>query len=99
MLPFTPARGRFITANLLPTDELTPDQLTTLVTPEETVTVVDPGHPLFGRTLPCVGISNSSYRGRCCIVWIGPTKPTQDILDVYLLSTLADAYACLDKKI
>jgi hypothetical protein len=27
------------------------------------------------------------------------TKPTQDILDVYLLSTLADAYACLDKKI
>jgi len=28
-----------------------------------------------------------------------PYKPTQDILDVYLLSTLADAYACLDKKI
>ena len=26
-------------------------------------------------------------------------KPTQDILDAYLLSTLADAYACLDKKI
>jgi len=43
------------------------------VTPEETVTVVDPRHPLFGRTLPCVGISNCSYRGRCCIVWIGPT--------------------------
>jgi hypothetical protein len=41
--------------------------------PEETVTVVDPRHPLFGRTLPCVGIANSSYRGRCCIVWIRPT--------------------------
>lgn len=41
--------------------------------PEETVTVVDPRHPLFGRTLPCVGIANSSHRGRCCIVWIRPT--------------------------
>ena len=53
------------------------DQLTTpidlIVTPEETVTVVDPRHPLFGRTLPCVGIANSPYRGRCCIVWIRPT--------------------------
>jgi hypothetical protein len=53
------------------------DQLTTpidlIVTPEETVTVVDPRHPLFGRTLPCLGISNSPYRGRCCIIWIRPT--------------------------
>jgi hypothetical protein len=56
----------------------TPDQLTTPIDlimspPEETVTVVDPCHPLFGRTLPCLGIANSSYRGRCCIVWIRPT--------------------------
>src|SRR5260370_31999057 len=40
------------------------DQLTTPIDlimspPEETVTVVDPRHPLFGRTLPCVGIANS----------------------------------------
>lgn len=74
---FFELRGRFITANLLPTDERAPDQLTTpidlIVTPEETVMVVDPRHPLFGRTLPYVGISNSSHRGRCCIVWIGPT--------------------------
>ena len=35
--------------------------------------MVDPRHPLFGRTLPCVGIANSSNRGRCCIVWIRPT--------------------------
>jgi hypothetical protein len=41
--------------------------------PEEMVTVVDPRHPLFGRTLPCLGIANSSHRGRCCIVWIRPT--------------------------
>jgi hypothetical protein len=55
-----------------------PDQLTTPIdlimpAPEATVTVVDPRHPLFGRTLPCVGIANSSHRGRCCIVWIRPT--------------------------
>ncbi len=54
-----------------------PDQLTTpidlIMTPEETVTIVDPRHPLFGRTLPCIGIANSSHRGRCCIVWIRPT--------------------------
>lgn len=41
--------------------------------PEETVTVVDPCHPLSGRTLPCLGIANSSRRGCCCIVWIRPT--------------------------
>ena len=54
-----------------------PDQFTTpidlIVSPKETVTVVDPRHPLFGRTLPCVGISNSCHRGRCCILWIRPT--------------------------
>ena len=53
------------------------DQLTTsidlIVSPKETVSVVDPRHPLFGRTLPCVGISNSCHRGRCCILWIRPT--------------------------
>jgi hypothetical protein len=41
--------------------------------PQERVTVVDPCHPLFERTLPCLGIANSSYQGRCCIVWIRPT--------------------------
>jgi hypothetical protein len=56
----------------------TPNQLTTPIdlimsAPEETVTIVDPRHPLFGRTLPCLGIANSSHRGRCCIVWIRPT--------------------------
>src|SRR6266700_7137286 len=61
-----------------PPESGTLDQLTTPIelimpAPEETVTVVDPRHPLFGRTLPCVGIANSSHRGRCCIVWIRPT--------------------------
>ncbi|HEY6410860.1 MAG TPA: hypothetical protein VIY29_25685 [Ktedonobacteraceae bacterium] len=58
--------------------ELKADQLTTPIdlimsAPEETITVVDPRHPLFGRTLPCIGIANSCHRGRCCIVWIRPT--------------------------
>jgi len=44
-----------------------------MLPPEEMVTVVDPRHPLFGRTLPCLGISHSCHRGRCCIVWIRPT--------------------------
>ncbi|GHO63547.1 hypothetical protein KSC_024390 [Ktedonobacter sp. SOSP1-52] len=55
-----------------------PDQLTTPIdlimpSPQETVTVVDPCHPLFGRTLPCLGIANSPYQSQCCIVWIRPT--------------------------
>src|SRR5205823_5765880 len=57
--------------------EINLDQLTTpidlIVAPQETITVVDPRHPLFGRTLPCVGISNSCHRGRCCIAWIRRT--------------------------
>ena len=59
--------------------ELTkPNQLTTPIDlimspPEEMVTIVDPCHPLFGRTLPCVGIANSPYQGCCCVVWIRPT--------------------------
>ena len=34
--------------------------------------MVDPRHPLFGRTLPCLGITKSAHRGRCCMVWIRP---------------------------
>ena len=40
--------------------------------PEQTVTVVDPRHPLCGRTLPLVGITQKPYLGRCCVVWIHP---------------------------
>jgi hypothetical protein len=34
------------------------------------VTIVDPRHPLCGRTLPLVGITQKAYLGRCCVVWI-----------------------------
>ena len=45
----------------------------TTFTPDQTVTVVDPRHPLCGRTLPLVGIAQKPYLGRCCVVWIRPT--------------------------
>ena len=34
------------------------------------MTVTDPRHPLCGRTLPLIGISNKPHLGRCCVVWI-----------------------------
>jgi len=42
------------------------------LSPEQTVTVTDPRHPLCGRTLPLIGIANKPYLGRCCVVWIHP---------------------------
>ena len=69
MLTMSSPSGRQEWANL--------DQLTTpidlIVPPKDVFSVVDPRHPLFGRTLPCVGIANSCHRGRCCILWIRPT--------------------------
>jgi hypothetical protein len=35
---------------------------------EETVTVVDPGHFLFGQTFRLLGIVNRTYLGRCCVI-------------------------------
>ncbi len=35
---------------------------------EEKVTIVDPRHPLFGRTLSLIGITNNQYGGRYCAV-------------------------------
>ncbi len=53
-------------------DGLGRNQKTTLksitFSPEEKVTIVDPRHPLFGRTLSLIGITNKQYGGRCCAV-------------------------------
>ena len=35
---------------------------------EETVTVVDPRHPLYGRRFALIGFANREPEGRCCIV-------------------------------
>jgi len=32
------------------------------------VTIIDPRHPLFGRTLPLFHITNKQHQGRCCVV-------------------------------
>src|SRR5258707_14100223 len=39
----------------------------------QAVTIVDPRHPLCGRTLPLVGITTKQYLGRCCVVWLRPS--------------------------
>lgn len=36
------------------------------------VTVVNPAHPLYGQTLPLIGVTNKQYIGRACVVWIQP---------------------------
>jgi hypothetical protein len=46
----------------------TPEALT--IPSDETVTVIDPRHPLYGRTLPLIHITNKQHRGQCCIVWL-----------------------------
>ena len=53
-----------------------PDQVTTPVghrlSPEPTITVIDPRHPLCGRTLTLVAVTHHSELGRCCVVWLRP---------------------------
>jgi hypothetical protein len=44
--------------------------LSLTLSPEETVTVIDPRHPLFGYTLPLLGIINKQYQGQCCLIWV-----------------------------
>jgi hypothetical protein len=42
------------------------------VAPEQTITVIDPRHPLCGRTLPLVAMTHHATLGRCCVVWLRP---------------------------
>lgn len=39
---------------------------------EQHIEVVDPTHPLYGLTLPCLGITTKQLLGRVCIVWLAP---------------------------
>jgi hypothetical protein len=39
-----------------------------VVKTEETITVIDPRHPLVGRTFPLINIANMPRKGPCCIV-------------------------------
>ena len=53
-----------------------PNQVTTPIghrfSVDQTITVLDPRHPLCGRTLPLVAITHHSQLGRCCVVWLRP---------------------------
>src|SRR5260221_11713601 len=53
-----------------PIHQTTPLDLTFL--PTDVVTVIDPAHPLYGQTLPLIGVTNKQYIGRACAVWIQP---------------------------
>jgi hypothetical protein len=35
---------------------------------DESVTVIDPRHPLYGQSFRLVGITTKQYLGRCCVV-------------------------------
>src|SRR5262249_21249457 len=53
-----------------------PNQVTTPIghrfSPDQTITVLDPRHPLCGQTLPLVAITHHTQLGRCCVVWLQP---------------------------
>jgi hypothetical protein len=38
----------------------------------ETVTIIDPRHPLFGMTLPLVGFYTRTLQGHCCVLALRP---------------------------
>src|SRR5215813_3167699 len=53
-----------------------PNQITTPIghrfSSDQTITVLDPRHPLCGQTLPLVAITYHTQLGRCCVVWLRP---------------------------
>src|SRR4029453_5112040 len=53
-----------------------PNQVTTPIghrfSPDQTITVLDPRHPLCGQTLPLVALTDHAQLGRCCVVWLRP---------------------------
>src|SRR5262249_43553093 len=53
-----------------------PNQITTPIghrfSPEQTITVLDPRHHLYGQTLPLVALTHHTQLGRCCVVWLQP---------------------------
>jgi hypothetical protein len=36
------------------------------------IEVTDPTHPLYGLTLPCLGVTTKQRLGRVCVVWLAP---------------------------
>jgi hypothetical protein len=75
---------------VIPTGYGKPAQLDTpLVTEvcESHVTVIDPGHPLFGRTLKSLGLTGPPGRARYCRVEVLPGQPGYILVASTNLST------------
>src|SRR5262249_58764253 len=53
------------------TDQVTPP-VSKRLSPEATITVIDPRPPVCGRTLTLVAVTHHSELGRCCVVWLRP---------------------------
>jgi hypothetical protein len=53
-----------------------PNQVTTPIghrsSADQTITVLDPRHPMYERTFPLVAITHHSQLGQCCVVWLQP---------------------------
>jgi hypothetical protein len=64
----TTSGGRAISAWRKPNQQSTPLGITAL--PTGTITVTNPAHPLYQRTLPLVGITNKPRLGQVCVVWL-----------------------------
>src|SRR5207248_5111114 len=54
-----------------PSPQTTPLGLTVLA--DETVEIVDPTHPLYGLTLPLLGVTTKQRTGQACVVWLAPS--------------------------
>jgi len=64
------ARRRPSPPGCVPTQNDTPVGMT--IPPTEQASVTDPTHPLYGLTLPCLGVMTKQLLGRACVVWLAP---------------------------
>jgi hypothetical protein len=77
----------------LPNGQFAPSKSTQHNTPistsefPETVTIVDPRHPLFGETFPLICVEDRADRGLCCLIARDGGHNTYLPLDVTNLST------------
>src|SRR5262245_38049916 len=44
--------------------------LATTFSAEETISVIDPRHPLYGQTLRLIQFTKCAYHGPSCVVWL-----------------------------
>jgi hypothetical protein len=75
-LAYTAATPSPSPCHWLPREPADPNQVTTPIghrfSLDQTITVLDPRHPLYGRTLPLVALTHHAQLGRCCVVWLRP---------------------------